>query len=138
MKRVTRSIASFFTSSSGEAAQPATAQALPNRLANLKKELWKDSLVQSWNKVLAALEVAVDEVSAKGGSVSVAIRMEKLTFHTSSLDHPSSHLCRNRQGIVCRTNYGHKRNWHSYCDRGRPEGSRLWFCLYDPWLTLSV
>ena len=102
MKRVTRSIASFFTSSSGEAAQ-----APPNRLANLKKELWKDSLVQSWGEVLAALEVAVDEVSAKGGSVSVTIRMAKLTFHTPSLDHPSSRLCRNRQGIVSRTNYGH-------------------------------
>ena len=64
--------------------------------------------------------------------------MAKPTFHTPSLDHPLSRLCRNRQGIVSRTNYGHKKSWHSHCDWRRPEGSRCGFCPYDPWLTLSV
>ena len=61
------SIASVFTSLSGEAART-----LPDRFADLKKEIWKHSLIQSWQEVLAALETAVDEVSTKGGSVSFA------------------------------------------------------------------
>jgi hypothetical protein len=60
------SIAAVFTSLSDE-----TAQVLPGRFADLKKEIWKDGLVQSWREVLAALETAVDEVSTKGGSVSL-------------------------------------------------------------------
>jgi hypothetical protein len=57
------SIASVFTVLSGETVQP-----LPSRFADLKKEIWKDGLVQSWREVLAELETAVDEVSAKGGT----------------------------------------------------------------------
>ncbi|KIM77865.1 hypothetical protein PILCRDRAFT_825084 [Piloderma croceum F 1598] len=58
------SIASLFTSLSGEAVQ-----VLPDHFADLKREIWKDSLVQSWREVLFALEKAVDEVAAKGGSI---------------------------------------------------------------------
>jgi len=57
------SIASLFTSLS-----IGGVQVLPDRFADLKKEMWKDGLVQSWREVLAALETAVDEVSIKGAS----------------------------------------------------------------------
>jgi hypothetical protein len=60
------SIASLFTSLSGEAVR-----VLPDQFADLKREIWKDSLVQSWREILSALEKAVDEVAAKGGSVSL-------------------------------------------------------------------
>jgi hypothetical protein len=58
------SIASIFTALSGE-----DAQVLPSRFADLKREMWKDSLIQSWREVLAELETAVHEVSIKGASV---------------------------------------------------------------------
>lgn len=60
------SIASVFTSLSSDIVEP-----LPNRFADLKKEIWKDSLIQSWREVLAELETVVDEISVKGGAVSV-------------------------------------------------------------------
>lgn len=70
------SIASVFTSLSGDAVK-----ALPGRFADLKKEIWKDSLVQSWREVLAELETAVDEVAAKGPAVSLqpVFAMVKIT-----------------------------------------------------------
>jgi hypothetical protein len=64
-QRAEGSIASVFTSLSG-ATQP-----LPGHFTDLKKEIWKDDLVQSWREVLTALEGAVDEVCTKGGSVSL-------------------------------------------------------------------
>lgn len=60
------SIASVFASLSIEAAQP-----LPGHFTDLKKEIWKNDLVQSWREVLTALESAVDDVCTKGGSVSL-------------------------------------------------------------------
>jgi hypothetical protein len=60
------SIASVMTSLAVDALK-----ALPDRFADLKKEIWKDGLIQSWREVLAELETAVDEVSAKGAAVSL-------------------------------------------------------------------
>jgi hypothetical protein len=87
------SIASLFSSLSGEAAQ-----VLPDRFAELKREIWKDGLVQSWREVLSALEKAVDEVATKGGSVSLvfifSVRCEsgKYNLIVIIIDHPSDCL----------------------------------------------
>ncbi|KAG6819433.1 hypothetical protein H0H93_011921 [Arthromyces matolae] len=47
----------------------ATTNPLPSRLSALKKTLWKDELLDSWKQILAELEVAIDEISQKGGHV---------------------------------------------------------------------
>ncbi|KAG6829567.1 hypothetical protein H0H92_004115 [Tricholoma furcatifolium] len=49
-----------------EEASPAL---LSSHLSALKKTLWKDELLESWKQVLAELEVAVEEISQKGGQV---------------------------------------------------------------------
>lgn len=58
------SIAAIFTSLTDE-----EHNTLPDRFVDLKKELWKDSLVESWREVLEALGPAVEEVAAKGSDV---------------------------------------------------------------------
>jgi len=62
------SIASIFTSLSGEAAET-----LPLRFAQLKKELCKESLVQSWREVVDDLRQATEEVVAKGSDASRSV-----------------------------------------------------------------
>jgi acyl carrier protein phosphodiesterase len=54
------SIASVFSSLSG------SAPALPTRFADLKKDIWQDSLVQSWREVLDELYGAVEEIAESG------------------------------------------------------------------------
>ncbi|KAH0580175.1 hypothetical protein H2248_001699 [Termitomyces sp. 'cryptogamus'] len=45
----------------------ATTSAPPSHLSDLKKALWKDELLHSWKEVLAEPEVAIEEISKKGG-----------------------------------------------------------------------
>jgi hypothetical protein len=73
-------------------------KSLPDRYADLKKEIWKDSFVQSWQEVLAALETAVDEVSTKGGLVSFA-----LYCGTNGKTGPCCFSCRLFLGFPIRT-----------------------------------
>ncbi|KAF8058535.1 DUF1479-domain-containing protein [Lyophyllum atratum] len=54
-------ISDIFTTLTGESAAE-----LPRRFAELKKELWRDDMVQSWKEVLAELEGAVEEVATRG------------------------------------------------------------------------
>ncbi|KNZ80292.1 hypothetical protein J132_06408 [Termitomyces sp. J132] len=49
----------------------ATTSAPPSHLSDLKKALWKDELLHSWKEVLAEPEVAIEEISKKGGDVRV-------------------------------------------------------------------
>jgi hypothetical protein len=56
-------IATVFSSLSGGVT------ALPPRFADLKKEIWRDTLVQSWREVLDELCVAVEEVAERGVDV---------------------------------------------------------------------
>jgi hypothetical protein len=56
------SIATVFSSLSG-------AVPLPTRFADLKKEIWRDTLLQSWREVLDELYVAVEQVAEKGANV---------------------------------------------------------------------
>jgi hypothetical protein len=42
---------------------------LPARFSDLKKQLWNDSLSQSWRGVLEALKVKTNEVGQKGSSI---------------------------------------------------------------------
>ncbi|KDR75460.1 hypothetical protein GALMADRAFT_247897 [Galerina marginata CBS 339.88] len=58
------SIADIFTSLTGEEHNN-----LPERFADLKKDLWNDSLVESWRGVLEALPQAVEEISSKGSEI---------------------------------------------------------------------
>lgn len=62
-------ISSVFTSLTGEAQA-----ALPERFSALKKEMWRDTLVQSWREVLGELEQATERVASKGSEVSVVRR----------------------------------------------------------------
>jgi len=64
------SIADIFTSLTGE-----EHNALPARFSDLKKELWKDELVESWREVLEALPSAVDEIVAKGSGVGSSLSL---------------------------------------------------------------
>jgi hypothetical protein len=46
--------------------------ALPPRFAQLKQDLWNDSLYQSWSELLAELQGATAKVATKGREVSCA------------------------------------------------------------------
>ena len=60
----TGTIAAIFTSlSGGEASQ------LPARFSDLKKSLWKESLVESWRQVLKELHERVAIISERGTEV---------------------------------------------------------------------
>ncbi|EIN03971.1 DUF1479-domain-containing protein [Punctularia strigosozonata HHB-11173 SS5] len=41
----------------------------PTRFVALKKEIWKDELIESWRQVLAELEVATEEIEARGNEL---------------------------------------------------------------------
>lgn len=43
---------------------------LPARFSDLKHQLWKDSLADSWRGVLGELKVKTDEVARRGSEVS--------------------------------------------------------------------
>ncbi|KAF9559454.1 DUF1479-domain-containing protein [Agrocybe pediades] len=58
------SIADIFTSLTGE-----EHEVLPERFSDLKKELWKEGLVESWREVLEALPAAVEEIEQKGSEI---------------------------------------------------------------------
>lgn len=75
--------------------------ALPSHLSELKKSLWKDELVQSWKEVLAELEVAVEEISKKGGNVGTIFFCCRYISSVSCLMHMvdySSSIVRRDQG----------------------------------------
>jgi hypothetical protein len=57
------SIASVFSSLSG------SAPALPTRFSDLKKEIWREALIQSWREVLDELEGSIEKVVARGADV---------------------------------------------------------------------
>lgn len=60
------SISSIFTTlSPGE-----ESIALPDRFTELKRDIFKDELVESWRQVLSELEGTVSEIKEKGNSVS--------------------------------------------------------------------
>ncbi|KAF8627751.1 hypothetical protein AX17_006118 [Amanita inopinata Kibby_2008] len=67
------SISSLFTSLTGE-----EASALPGRFADLKKNLWKDSLVESWRQVLCELEGVVQEIAERGTSMVPRVTFQEL------------------------------------------------------------
>jgi hypothetical protein len=58
------SIASVFSSLSA-----GSDPALPTRFSDLKKEIWRECLVQSWREVLNELEGSIEEVAARGTDV---------------------------------------------------------------------
>ncbi|RDB20698.1 Uncharacterized protein YbiU [Hypsizygus marmoreus] len=58
------SISSIFTSLTGE-----TPAVLPPRFSTLKKEIWRDEMIESWREVLNELEEAVEEVSSRGSEM---------------------------------------------------------------------
>ncbi|THH21281.1 hypothetical protein EW146_g264 [Bondarzewia mesenterica] len=58
------SIASVFTTLSGGADT-----VFPPRFAELKKQIWRDELVESWREVLDSLNEAVEEVATKGADI---------------------------------------------------------------------
>jgi len=62
------SIASIFTSLSGE-----VPDVLPSRFSDLKKEIWRDDMLQTWKEVLEELEVATEQVTAHGSEVSLEL-----------------------------------------------------------------
>ncbi|TIB29923.1 hypothetical protein E3P85_02939 [Wallemia ichthyophaga] len=65
------SIASVFASLSGD--KPVE---LPQRFSHLKKNMWKDSLIESWRDVLSRLKMEVEHVEALGSDA-----IPRLPFH---------------------------------------------------------
>jgi hypothetical protein len=58
------SISSLFASLNGE-----TPSEFPARYLDLKRNIWKDEMVQSWREVLAELEAAAEQISNCGSEV---------------------------------------------------------------------
>ncbi|KAF9479392.1 DUF1479-domain-containing protein [Pholiota conissans] len=67
------SIADIFTSLTNE-----EHTALPDRFIDLKKELWKDSLVESWRQVLEALGPAIEEIEFKGSDIVPRVSYDEI------------------------------------------------------------
>ena len=51
-----------------------------NRLSDLKKTIWKDSMAQSWVQVLEALKEKVEEIESAGSKVRSSTRHPLLSF----------------------------------------------------------
>ncbi|KAF4562978.1 hypothetical protein EYR40_007304 [Pleurotus pulmonarius] len=66
-------IASVFTTLTNEAEAP-----LPQRFVDLKKEIWRDDLRQSWKEVLDELGPAVEEIESRGGAIVPKVAYEDL------------------------------------------------------------
>ena len=49
---------------------------LPQRFSDLKKEIWKDSIIETWRDVLAKLKLEVEEVAAIGSEA-----IPRLPYH---------------------------------------------------------
>jgi hypothetical protein len=61
------------------------ANVFPARFSDLKREMWKDSLAQSWKEVLEELETVTERVVQLGEGVSEACsdnRNEKTEFES--------------------------------------------------------
>ncbi|KAF8726215.1 hypothetical protein AX14_007926 [Amanita brunnescens Koide BX004] len=66
-------IAAIFTSlSGGEASQ------LPARFSDIKKSLWKDSLVESWRQILKELDERVVAITERGTEIIPQVEFEEL------------------------------------------------------------
>ncbi|TIB97393.1 DUF1479-domain-containing protein [Wallemia mellicola] len=65
------SIADVFASLSGDKAVE-----LPQRFSDLKKEIWRDSIIETWRDVLAKLKPEVEEVAAIGSEA-----IPRLPYH---------------------------------------------------------
>ncbi len=63
------SIAAIFTSLDANK----SADSLPERFGQLKRDISRESLVQSWREVVAELEAVTDKVVAKGSEVGVVL-----------------------------------------------------------------
>ena len=63
-------IAAIFTSLSGSEASQ-----LPARFSDLKKSLWRDSLVESWRQVLKELDERVAVITERGTEVRSRLSM---------------------------------------------------------------
>ena len=83
------SISSVFTSLSGQGSEP-----LPTRFSDLKKSLWKDNMIQSWRKVLDALQVSVEEISHKREQVPVSHFDRVTCMLIKGLDYPKGEVHR--------------------------------------------
>ena len=59
---VNGNISSTFNQKSRDATHP--------RFSELKKTIWKDSMVQSWTQVLAALKEGAEQIKSMGSNVS--------------------------------------------------------------------
>lgn len=68
-------ISSIFSSLSGE-----VAEVLPSRFSILKKELWRDDMVQSWKEVLEELEGATEEIANRGPDVCIHLYSKLVQF----------------------------------------------------------
>jgi hypothetical protein len=77
------SIASVFSSLSA-----GSDLTLPTRFSDLKKEIWRESFVQSWREVLDELDGSIEKVAARGADVlefdfiSAAADADKLVDNT--------------------------------------------------------
>jgi hypothetical protein len=74
------SIADVFSSLSGKTVVP-----LPAEYAELKRELWRDGMVDRWREILADLDQVTADIQATGPEVGRLLRVPSLP----NADHPS-------------------------------------------------
>jgi len=68
----------------------------PPRFADLKKQLWKDEVSQSWVEVLKELEAAAERISKHGtdaSTLSIKISSQNGTLTALVVAHPAGHPC---------------------------------------------
>ncbi|KAF9496359.1 DUF1479-domain-containing protein [Pleurotus eryngii] len=73
-------IASVFTTLTNEAEA-----ALPERFVELKRQIWRDDLRQSWQEVLNELGPAVEEIEARGGTIIPKVAYKDLKTGLSAV-----------------------------------------------------
>ncbi|PPQ71598.1 hypothetical protein CVT24_006458 [Panaeolus cyanescens] len=75
------SIAAIFTSLTDE-----NHVALPDRFAELKRDLWNEGLVQSWKEVLGELESEVEHIAARGAEIIPKVSYRDIKSGLSKAD----------------------------------------------------
>jgi DNA mismatch repair protein MutH len=80
---------------------------LPTRFSDLKKDIWKEALMQSWREVLDELEGSIEKVVAKGTDVlKLAIPSAMARADHASLGNTLRAICGLEERTIDGSNLG--------------------------------
>lgn len=100
--------------------------ALPTRFANLKKNIWREALTQSWREVLNELDGAIEEIVARGPDVlEFNLHVCRRLHLTYFLDNTFRTIPRFAERTIDKSNLGNPESWCPDCPRRRTKRGRI-------------